>query len=197
MSRCGTVIETFTGRYLDFLAPMPSQVCVEDIARGLSMTCRFSGQVSRFYSVAEHATRVADDVFERTSSYGLAFAALHHDSHEAYMTDWPSPLKQALGNDFFNSIADDIDEAIARAFGIRFEDFKHHEIKDADERALRDEASVLKRSRGVGSHWNNHSLPEITIRLDCLDPSDAEADFLLQHHLLTKLAAKDRQCLPT
>src|SRR5438067_81390 len=101
MTRHGTVIETFTGRYLDFLAPMPSQVAVEDIARGLSMTCRFSGQVSRFYSVAQHAMRVASDVFDVTGNYGLTFAALHHDSHEAYVTDWPSPLKQALGNDFF------------------------------------------------------------------------------------------------
>src|SRR4051794_24417338 len=97
MTRTTTAIETSpTGTLFDFADSRPEMVHVEDIARSLSLQCRFGGFVSRFYSVAEHALlvhRLVRDV----AGPELAFAALHHDSHEAYLGDIPTPLKKLLG----------------------------------------------------------------------------------------------------
>lgn len=192
MKRNGTVIETYTGLYLDFLNPSPRQINLDDIARGLAMTCRFGGQVSKFYSVAEHAVRVAEDVWTVTLNPTLALAALHHDSHEAYMGDWPTPLKNVLGGEFAR-VSDRIDRAIAKAFGIDSADFDHPEVKAADDRALRAEASWLKRSRGCGPHWGNNVV--VMERPHCWSPERAEWEFSIEHDAMTKV--KERQCLPT
>lgn len=150
MSRSNTTsIETYCGLYLNYLDPQPEQIELADIARGLAQTCRFAGQTTRFYSVAEHAIYVASMVPPE-----LALAALHHDSHEAYLTDWPTPLKEAIGAEAFDDIADGIDWAIAKKFGFATGAFgKVAVIKDADLKALRHEAATLKFSHGTGPHW--------------------------------------------
>ncbi len=50
---------TNSGKKVDLLHPDPSQICLEDIAHGLSNLCRFNGQINRFFSVAEHSMYVA------------------------------------------------------------------------------------------------------------------------------------------
>lgn len=106
-------------------------------------------------SVAEHAVYVRDLVIERGHPE-LGFPALHHDSHETYLGDWPSPLKyviemQAPG--LLKKLARDIDVAICAKFGIDVDLLKHPVIKEADEYAMRREAATLKYSHGVGPHW--------------------------------------------
>jgi hypothetical protein len=51
----GSTIRLASGRYLDLAEPDPAVITIEDIAAGLSKLCRFGGQISRFYSVAEHS----------------------------------------------------------------------------------------------------------------------------------------------
>jgi len=48
-------LSTYTGKKFFPFDPRPEQICIEDIAHGLSMLCRFSGQCPYFYSVAEHS----------------------------------------------------------------------------------------------------------------------------------------------
>lgn len=48
-----------TGRHIDFVNITPDQICIEDIARGLSNECRFAGQLESFYSVAQHSVYVS------------------------------------------------------------------------------------------------------------------------------------------
>ncbi len=51
---------------------------------------RLAGQPTAFYSAAQHAMpAIVETDFERPD---LAFEALHHDSHEAYLGDIPTPL---------------------------------------------------------------------------------------------------------
>ncbi len=52
-------MQTFTGKRLDLSPPDPSQIDIEDIAHGLSLLCRFNGQCTNFYSVAEHSVHVS------------------------------------------------------------------------------------------------------------------------------------------
>lgn len=67
---------------------------IEEIAWALSMQCRFTGHVRRFYSVAEHSLLVSNLI--RYLSVGDPFEGLMHDAHEAYITDLASPWKAVL-----------------------------------------------------------------------------------------------------
>lgn len=150
-----TSVESFCGHYLDYLDPRPECIELDDIARGLALTHRFGSQINKRYSVAEHAVYVRELVIE-WGHPGLAFAALHHDSHEAYLGDWPSPLKfviesQAPG--LLKKLARDIDVAICEKFGIDLDLLRHPVVKEADEYAMRREAATLKYSHGTGPHW--------------------------------------------
>ena len=85
MSLDRTAIETYSGVLLDYANPQPEDICIDDIAYQLANTCRFRASTTQWYSVAEHAIRVAEFVPDE-----LKLAALHHDSHEAYTGDIPT-----------------------------------------------------------------------------------------------------------
>jgi len=82
---------TISGTFFDFLEPKPEQIHIEDIAHALSLTCRFSGHVTEFYSVAEHCVRVSQICEPDDYLWGLL-----HDASEAYLTDIPTPIKHEL-----------------------------------------------------------------------------------------------------
>lgn len=97
-------IQTYTGRKFFPLQPDPRQLDIRDIARALSMLCRYVGHVSRFYSVAEHSVRVSREVERRliveegyaeNDQWTLQCArwGLIHDASEAYMNDVSRPVK--------------------------------------------------------------------------------------------------------
>jgi len=80
-------ITTYTGKKFHYLNPARNEVCIEDIAHALSLTCRFGGHCEIFYSVAEHSCRVSDIVSEENK-----LCALLYDASEAYITDIPRPI---------------------------------------------------------------------------------------------------------
>ncbi|MHB8388009.1 MAG: hypothetical protein ACYDBH_00340 [Acidobacteriaceae bacterium] len=84
-------ILTYTGRRYVFSDPRVEDIHILDIAHHLSMLCRFTGAVSRFYSVAEHSVGVSYCVAPEN-----ALVALMHDATEAYVGDLSSPLKRLL-----------------------------------------------------------------------------------------------------
>lgn len=160
-----TSLETHCGLFFDLANPRAEDVRLGDIAVALSNTCRFGGHVKRYYSVAEHACVVYTMVKDAGAPPELCLAALHHDSHEAYIGDVPTPLKRMLGEDY-QDIAHGIDVAIAEAFRFDGSLMCSPLVKDADTRALRIEARYLKASRGTGPHWGYDS--EITEPRTCL-----------------------------
>lgn len=94
-------IPTFTGRWFQPLEPRVEDVEILDIAHALANECRFTGHTRRFYSVAQHsvltslvATRAArrnelgNGYLRTVSLWGLL-----HDAPEAYLRDFPRPLK--------------------------------------------------------------------------------------------------------
>lgn len=149
MSR--TAIETYTGGFFDYREPSVADITIEDIARSLSMSVRFRGHLSSFYSVAEHSVKVRQLVVE-AGRPDLGLAALLHDAHEAYVGDIPTPLKVALGSKLAD-LVDDVDVAICEGLGVEVE-LHHPVVLAADAMCLRHEAAVLKRSRGTGPHWD-------------------------------------------
>ncbi|MER5035153.1 hypothetical protein KDV37_18255 [Morganella morganii] len=104
-------IATSTGKHIDFTNITPDQICIEDIARGLSNECRFAGQLESFYSVAQHSVYVSQIV---PPEYALE--ALLHDAAEAYIKDIPSPLKAMLPD--YKAVEKRIEAVIREKFGL-------------------------------------------------------------------------------
>ena len=170
-------IATCTGKYIYFVNITPDQICIEDIARGLSNTCRFAGQMENFYSVAQHSVYVSQIVPPE-----FAPEALLHDATEAYMGDITSPLKAMLPD--YKSIEKYFDTAIRLKFGIP--PVMPIEVHDADLVMLATE----KRDFEIdpASHWPmlDSAPPHDDIIIQPLTPPQAYHQFMARFDRLTK-----------
>lgn len=106
MPETDTRIMLASGALFDILDPEGSDFTLQDIAHGLGRVCRFAGQSSRFYSVAEHCVHVS-----RLVPLAHARAALLHDASEAFIGDVTRPLKALLPD--YREIEARIEDAIA------------------------------------------------------------------------------------
>lgn len=130
-------IETFTGKRFHILAPKPGEIDIIDIAHAESLLCRYTGQVKRFYSIADHSIRASMMVPRE-----LALAALLHDASEAYISDISRPLKHALP--MYRDIEAIVQTAIYDRYGIEPLSFGAQDlIKQADNILLISEARDL------------------------------------------------------
>lgn len=128
-------IATYTGHCFDLAAMDPDTIDIRDIARALSMNCRWGGHVNEFYSVAEHSARVCENVKPE-----FKLAALLHDASEAYLLDIPKPFKNMLPD--YMALEDKLMRVIAEKFG--FEYPLPEEVKIADRNVLEWEWDFLK-----------------------------------------------------
>lgn len=151
-------IETASGRYVDLSAPHPETIILDDVAHGLAHTCRFAGQTSRYYSVAEHAVNVCNLLRVGLDRPDLALAGLHHDDAEGFLGDVTRPLKTLLGPRYVEA-SEEMDCAIAEALGLQH-CFSGADpaVKLADDLLLALEARALLPSRGEG--WG-YALPDV------------------------------------
>ena len=168
-------IRSYSGVELGMLRPRAEDLRVEDIARGLSMLCRFNGQALDFYSVAEHSVLVASILRAWGFDDDVIRAGLLHDAHEAFIGDVTSPLKRALRiveGDKVSSF-DVLELAWERAMELRFglTQQRHEAVKRADLEALAIEDHVV---RGLPPTFSLEILP----RPQCLSPRAAERFFL-------------------
>jgi hypothetical protein len=99
-ANCGLNMVTFSGRYVDPDNLKPGDIVIEDVAHGLSNCCRYGGQCREFYSVAQHSTHMAHQVYLETESMNLARIALMHDAPEAYCGDLVRCIKHHAGADY-------------------------------------------------------------------------------------------------
>jgi len=132
-------ITTKSGRQVSLLNPLSSQIDIGDIAHGLAYQCRFNGQTTRFYSIAQHCLMVASILPGH-----LKLAGLLHDAAEAYVGDIVQPLKLLLPD--FQMIEDRFIQVIGLRLGISLG--YHPDIKHADLVALATEKrDLLPRER--------------------------------------------------
>jgi 5'-deoxynucleotidase YfbR-like HD superfamily hydrolase len=190
------IIDTASGAKLNLDNPRPEDIRIEDVAGGLSKVCRFGAQALEYYSVAQHALLVQRLVVEAGYSE-LALAALHHDSHEAYLCDIPTPLKRKIRarTNVYDEACKTLDRVIADAFGIEWPEHGSPEqraIKHADGQALLMEASrllpdggkALRRDKGLGKE----EYRDLAALEELLPPAKAQKLFLRAHRELAEHA---------
>lgn len=186
-------LELRSGIYLDYLDPKAEDIRLDDLSLSLSNTCRWGGHCDPFYSVAEHACLVHDIVASWAKAWGygpkttwqLRMGALHHDDHEAYVGDIPTPLK-GIWADSYYEVTDQLDIAIGDALDLNPCVFKANDVKRADTLALFIEAEKFKPSKGL--HWNGRpsvvALPPDVIWSCGNSPSVARERWLDRHYEL-------------
>jgi 5'-deoxynucleotidase YfbR-like HD superfamily hydrolase len=106
----------YTGGIFYPLDPRPEEVDIRDIAHALSMSCRYTGHVRRFYSVAEHSVLIAKWLETRGETNAVCFAGLLHDAGDAYLSDIASPAKRHMPE--YRIIEDKIIDVVLNKYGI-------------------------------------------------------------------------------
>ncbi len=158
-------ITTFTGKKLHYLNPQPDEICIEDIAHALALTCRFGGHCCKFYSVAEHSVRVAQIVDRKDK-----LAALLHDAHEAYLHDVPRPIKQDISG--YARLASNVQLAIHDKFDVTLHYPEH--LQFVDDILLATETRDLM---STTQDWAGLPMP-LEDKINPMDWRDAERLFL-------------------
>lgn len=178
-----SLIYTYTGLSVDPLALREGDVVIYDIARALSMICRYNGHVRRFYSVAEHSLLVAAEAcYAREADNDLLLQALLHDASEAYLCDLVTPIKDRLAGYREAEVA--VQQTIYRAFGLLPDMLPV--IKSIDTRLRIDEMLALQR-RNPDVNGKLWGLPQTGQHIQCLTPPEAEQAFLKQFEELMVL----------
>lgn len=115
---------TATGKLVNLLNPSKKSINFKVAASCLAKVNRFSGHTTQPYSVAEHSCRLAGLVSRHLRPY-----ALLHDFHEAYTTDIPQPMQEAIiaelkklgiHQDPVKKIKHNLDKAIHAAAGLKW-----------------------------------------------------------------------------
>lgn len=171
-------IRTFTGGWINPLDPDPDAIVIEDIAHALANQCRFTGHVSKFYSVAQHSCHVS--AYLEDKGWDYMWEGLLHDASEAYISDLARPVKR------HPDIAGVYTEAEDRLMGVIAEKFAFTypmspECKEADDALLRSEQrDLMLGATSEGPVWTGTIAP--------WTPEEAEEVFLRYYSRLSAMA---------
>lgn len=173
-------LQTYTGVIFNLLDIRPEMVKLIDIAHALARINRFLGHTPYPYSVAQHSVLMSRQVEPE-----LAFEALLHDAHEAYVGDMPSPMKKVCLD--YCDLEDAVEAVVREKFGLPGE--PHPGVKEADRRMLVTEQRQLC-YYPPREHWGVYAEP-YDIGIVRWTPEQAETRFLESFFLLHR-ARKER-----
>ena len=172
-------ITTSTGKYFCPINIKPEDLDIEDVARGLSNTCRFGGQLRHFYSVAQHSVLCAEYAKNIYKDHKLEIACLFHDLAEAYIGDIIKPIKDNMvisllphGNIVSIGEAENrVIEAFCHKYNIPFDYFSDSRIKYIDNIMLNSESHYLRGFKVYDAY------PIIDQQIDPLHPKESYLQF--------------------
>lgn len=170
-------IVTFTGKRVWPLDPQVEDIDIRDIAHALANSCRFTGHVRQFYSVAQHCVLASEHVLDKKH----ALAALLHDASEAYLSDIARPVKRQAGFTFYREVEARLESVIAGRFGMDYP--FHRQVKDIDTRLLiTEQRDLMPKSSAHG--WPKLVRP-LGDKIEPWEPRTAEKQYLERFVLLT------------
>ena len=169
IQRKGDWIQTYLGIQFYPLDPLISEIRLLDIGHALSNICRFTGHVTRFYSVAQHSVLVSQNVPPEDAAW-----ALLHDAAEAYISDMSRPLKRhsELGKQF-QVVERTLMRAICDRFGLSYNE--PLSVKRADEVLLMTEKRDLMPNSPAKWMESADPLPE---KIVCWTPEWSRHQFM-------------------
>lgn len=145
--RTDSCMRTISGIYVDVMDPDPATLSIFDIAHALSNQIRFGGHMPVRYTVAQHSVLCAQNL-PHDATDRERFAALMHDTPEAYLVDVIRPVKKLLPE--YYTIEHNLSEVLSKKFN--FEYPYPDSVKHVDEQALIFEWNniVLKERDDIG-----------------------------------------------
>jgi len=154
-------IETWSGLKFHPFNPKVEEIKLEDIAHALSLTCRYNGHCSTFYSVAQHCIHTSLELEKQGHPSIIQLYGLLHDASEAYISDLTKPVKQCILQ--YKSIEAKIESVVWEAFGLNKPNtYEKVCVKNMDNMMLAYEANILMKNY---DSWNDFHLtiinPEI------------------------------------
>jgi 5'-deoxynucleotidase YfbR-like HD superfamily hydrolase len=184
----GNEIMTYKGHLVDPFNYKTEFVNIKDIARALSMTCRFGGHVDKFYSVAEHSVYVSKFV---GNDVNTQLWALLHDASEAYVGDVPKPIKHHFKE--IDQAEDSIMKCIASRFNLT-DDKIPDIVHQVDKNIVFYEAIQLKKKYKDSKEWKYFDtgiIPVFNYKIG-MNPKKAETIFLARFNELYNTSSQKR-----
>ncbi len=192
MNNDGPVIRTFSGKTVKLFEFSENDVCIEDIARSLSNTCRFRGHVEHPINDAMHSLLVRKLVRQQFLDLGYSpmdrepwqvlHAAALHDASEVYLWDAVTSYKPWTFIDWpgeglisFKEVERKVLRVIYRKYGIEW-CLDHRSIKEADKQACSWEMENCCRDRKKPRSYP--AFPENVQWKNITDPLVSETLFL-------------------
>lgn len=183
----GFYIRTYSGAKFHFDNIEDNEFRPDDIAHALSMNCRWTGHVKKFYSVAQHCCLASYE-----APPGQELAALLHDASEAYVHDTPSPLKWYLKDHDFTAFSDlekQVDRGVFRSFGLPWP--RDPIIKEIDLRLLATESRDLM----PDGEERMYMIEPYPWHIQAWGPEEAERQFLKRMMELHSDTDSDRRSI--
>ena len=165
-------IGTYTGKKFFLLKPRLRDIDIRDIAHGLALQCRWTGQCRFHYSIAQHSYYCSF-----LGPDNEALDRLMHDGSESYMGDMNRPLKHftEAGVAYRRQEAV-LQHMICRKFGLSL--LEPPSVKIADNQMLYAERAQLMRMRFRETNkWSVDESPA-PIKIARWSPEKAEKMFL-------------------
>lgn len=191
-------LQTFNGKYFPLENIQTSAIGMEDISHHLSMLCRFTGAVTRFYSVAEHCCLVADEVYDRTGLADMAMTALLHDAHEAYTGDLNAPVKYLPGMERYRMLGKQIQLHIHAKFSkyCNLTTSCQKLVKKIDMELLATERKLIMLKTDFKWAIDEQNIrPISTIDIEGWMPARAKAEYLRRFHAYRTIIDDDFQAM--
>lgn len=165
-------IGTYTGKQFFLLEPRLEDIDIVDIAHGLSLQCRWTGQCRYHYSIAQHSYYCST-----LGPENEAFDRLMHDASEAYISDLNRPLKHYTeAGVAYRRQELIVQTAIAQCFG--FSLIEPKSVKLADNSMLYAEKDQLMNLKfGEAEDWERYN-ENNGIVIEKWTPEQAEHMFL-------------------
>lgn len=170
----GYYICTVTGNWIQPIEPDPQAISIEDIAHALANSCRFTGHVSKFYSVAQHSYLVSTLVPDEDRLW-----AILHDASEAYLSDIARPIKNTpTFGKVYREAETRLMEAICERFSLDPE--MPESVREADTMLLRaEQRDLMPNDPADGPIYENKIIPWL--------PKTAKRKFMEQYEEITKM----------
>lgn len=168
-------IGTYSGRKFQLINTPLEQIDIHDIAHGLAMQCRWTGQCRFHYSIAQHSFYCSFIGPENE-----AFDRLMHDASEAYIGDMNRPLKHyTSAGEAYRKVEHALQRTIAERFG--FSVIEPVSVKIADNQMLYAEKKQLMNFTFEASDWQGGQELNKTaadVEIERWSPETAEKMFL-------------------